>query len=168
MLCNLIYITHFSFIISQIQLNSAHSSKPILTSLSHLLVFFHRWTHVVISPVNFLSLSVIQFHHMFCEQYHYLWVVKATQPVQRYKIRIDGSIDCAWNSIYYICCRNTSTKNRMVLNVINSRIQNYTQFHYKSYNKLFLLIHIYIYPITWYPLIATWLYACMSFFIAGH
>ena len=42
---------------SQVQLNPAHSSDPILTSLSHLLVFFHRWTRVVISPIDFYSLS---------------------------------------------------------------------------------------------------------------
>ena len=119
---------NFFFINSQVQLNLAHSSDPILTSLSYLLVFFHRWTHVVISPVDFHSLSVIQLQQVFCAQCHCLSLIKTVHPIQPYEMNIVGSIDCAWNSIYCVCCRNTSMKNRVVLYVTNSTMQNDTQF----------------------------------------
>ena len=120
---------NFFFINSQVQLNLAHSSDPILTSLSYLLVFFHRWTHVVISPVYFHSMSVLQFQQVFCAQCHCLGVVKILLLIQPYEMYIVGSIDRAWNSINCVCYRNTSTKNSVVLLVVNSTMQNYTQFH---------------------------------------
>jgi len=121
-------IITFFFINSQVQLNPAHSSDPILTSLNYFLVFFHRWTCVVIAPVDFHSLSLIQFQQMSCAQIHCLRVVKILHPFQPYEMYIVGSINCAWNSIYCVCCGNTSTKNRVVLYVVNSTMQNYTQF----------------------------------------
>ena len=126
--CTLVTITICSYIISQVQLNSAHNLDPILTFLSYLLVFFHRWTHIVVTPVDIHSLSVIQFQQVFCAQCHSLRVVKTLHPIQPHEMYIVGSIDCACNSIYCVCCRNTSTKNRVVLYVVNSTIQNYTQF----------------------------------------
>jgi len=118
-----------SFVISQVQLNSSHSSDSIFTSLSCLLVFFHRWTRVVISPVDFHSLSVTYFQQVFCAQCHCLRVVKTLHPIQLYEMYVVGSIDSACNSIYCVCCRHTSTKNRVVMYVVISTKQNYTQFH---------------------------------------
>ena len=117
-----------SFIISQVQFNSAHSSDSIFTSFSHLLVFFYRWTCVVITPVYIHSLSAMPLQQVFCAQCHCLRVIKTLHPIQAYEMYIVGSIDCACNSIYCVCCRNTSTKIRVVLYVIISTMQNYTQF----------------------------------------
>ena len=128
-----------SFIISQVQLNSAHSSDPIFTSLSHLLVFFHRWTHVVISPVDFHSLSVMHFQQVFCAQCHCLRVIKTLHPIQPYEKYTVGSIDCACNSIYFVCCRNTSTKNRVVLYIVKSTMQNKHNSNRKFITKYFSL-----------------------------
>jgi len=120
---------NFFFINSCVQLNSVYSSDPILTSLNCFLIFCHRWTSVVISPVDFHSLSVIHVQYVFCTQCDCLRVVKTLHPIQPYEMYIVGSIVCSWNSIYCVCCRNTSTKNRVVLYVVNSTMQNYTQFH---------------------------------------
>lgn len=60
-------------------------------------------------------------------QCHCLSVVKTLHPLQHYEKYIVSSIDGAGNSRHYVCCRNTSTKNWVVLHVINSTMQNYTQ-----------------------------------------
>jgi len=141
-----------SFIISQVQLNSVHNSDPIFTSLSYLLVFFLRWTRVVISPVDFHSLSPIYFQQVFCAQCHCLRVVKTLHPIQLYEMYVVGSIDSACNSIYCACFRNTSTKNRVVLYVIISTMQNYTHFQWKTYNKIFIHIYFPLHGTQWLPL----------------
>ena len=129
-LSNLMYSGTYntcSFIISKVQLNSTHGSDFMFTSYSHLLVFFYRWTYVVIRPVNIHSLSAMPLHQMSCAQCHCLRVIKILHPIQTFEMYIIGSIDCACKSIYCVCCRNTSTNNRVVLYVVNSTMQNYTQ-----------------------------------------
>jgi hypothetical protein len=42
-----------------------------------------------------------------------------------------------------VCCWNTSTQRRVVLNIIKPAMQSYTQLQHKTTYKIFLIIHKY-------------------------
>ena len=73
-------------------------------------------------------------------------MVKPEHQLHGFEIHTHGSANCACNSIHCVCCRNTSTQSRVVLNIINSAMQSYTQLQRKTPYKIYLIIHKYFIP----------------------
>jgi len=126
-----------------VQLNPTHSSDPILTSLNNFQIFLFRWANVVITPVDIHCLSSPYIHQHFCVQFYHISVVRTERKLQRFENHTGGSTECPGNSIHSVCCRNTSTQSRVVLNIINSAMQIYTQLQHKPPYTIFLIIHKY-------------------------
>jgi len=70
-------------------------------------------------------------------------VVKTEHHLHGFEIHTHGSANCACNSIHCVCCRNTSTQSRLVLNIINSAMQSCTQLQHKTPYTIFFIIHKY-------------------------
>ena len=98
---------------------------------------------MVITPVDLHCLSSPHFQHHFCVKFYHLMLISTEHPLQRYEIHIHSSTDCVGNSIHYVCCRNTSTQRRVVLNVIKSAMQSYTQLLHELPYIISLVIHKY-------------------------
>jgi len=143
------YTAHLSNIVTltQVQLKPAYTSDSVLTSLSHLQIFLYWWTYVVIMPVDLQCQSTMEHQHIFCEQCCCLRVVKTQHLLQHCVNHTDGSNDCACNSIYWVCHRNTSTQNRVVLNIIHSAMKNYTQLWHKVFTSYSHIFHICLLPL---------------------
>ena len=94
--------------------------------------------HASRSPLPFLQ-------HRFCVQFYQPSLVSTKHPLHLYENNIHGSTNCAGNSIHFVCCRDTSIQIRVVLNIINSAMQSYTQLQNKTPYKIFLIIHKYFF-----------------------
>jgi len=94
-------------------------------------------------PVDLYFLSSPEIQINFCVQFYQFRVVNTERPLKRFGKRTDNSTDCAGNSIHCVCCRNTSTEKRVVLNIIKPAMQSYTQLQHKTPYQIFLIIHKY-------------------------